>query len=56
MVEDDLQAMTVRLPRPLYEWLRRTAFERHVSMSQIIIAAIEHEKTEQEKNQSGSTS
>lgn len=40
---EDTQAMTVRLPQPLYERLRRTAFEQRVPMSQLVITAIEKE-------------
>lgn len=36
----DEQALTVRLPRDLYEKLRRAAFERHVSMNTLIIEAV----------------
>jgi hypothetical protein len=39
MAEDE-QAMTVRLPKPLYEQLRRAAYEAHKPMSQIVIAAV----------------
>jgi hypothetical protein len=39
MAEDE-QAMTVRLPKPLYEQLRRAAYEAHKPMSQIVITAI----------------
>jgi hypothetical protein len=44
MAEDDTQAMTLRLPRLLHEWLRRTAFEQRKPMNEIVIAAIEKEK------------
>lgn len=54
MIEDGTQAMTVRLPVPLYEWLRRTAFEQHTSMSQLIIAAIK-EKRDGQEHDAGST-
>jgi hypothetical protein len=32
----DTQAITVRLPRPLYEQIRKAAFEQHASMTAII--------------------
>lgn len=35
------QAITARLPRELYEWLRHTAFERRVSQNDILIKALE---------------
>ncbi len=41
---EDTQAITVRLPGPLYEWLRRAAFDRRIPMSQIVITAVEKEK------------
>ena len=33
--------MTIRLPEPLYERLRREAFERHVPMNALIVDALE---------------
>jgi hypothetical protein len=41
---EETQAITVRLPSPLYEWLRRAAFDRRIPMSQIVITAVEKEK------------
>jgi hypothetical protein len=32
--------MTVRLPADLYEWLRREAFEEHVSQAAIVVEAL----------------
>jgi predicted transcriptional regulator len=40
MTEDDTQALTIRLPRPVHEKLRRLAFEAHTPMNQIAVAAI----------------
>lgn len=40
---DDTQAMSVRLPRDLYEWLRREAFERREHMNAIVIRALDVE-------------
>jgi hypothetical protein len=37
---EDTQATTIRLPVPLYQRLRRQAFETNIPMNQIIIAAI----------------
>lgn len=37
---EDVQPMTVRLPRPLHEQLRRLAFEARESMNDIAIAGI----------------
>lgn len=39
MVEDT-QAMTIRLPRNLYERLRREAFEAPTSMNALVIAGL----------------
>jgi predicted transcriptional regulator len=36
----DVQPMTIRLPGPTYEKLRRLAFEAHTPMNQIAVAAI----------------
>lgn len=35
------QAITVRLPVELYQWLRRDAFEREVSQTSLVIEALE---------------
>lgn len=35
------QAFPARLPKDLYERLRRTAFEQRVSMNVIVVAAVE---------------
>jgi predicted HicB family RNase H-like nuclease len=43
MTADDTQQLPVRLPRPLYEQLRRTAFEAGIPMNQIVIAALRKE-------------
>jgi len=40
MTGDDTQALTVRLPRPLHEQLRRLAFETRQSMNDIAVTAI----------------
>ncbi len=40
MTEDDTQALTIRLPKPTHERLRRLAFEARTTMNQIAVAAI----------------
>jgi len=40
MTGDDTQALTVRLPKPLHEQLRRLAFETRQSMNDIAVTAI----------------
>lgn len=40
MTDDDTQAMSVRLPLELYEWLRREAFETRTTMITIIRDAL----------------
>lgn len=42
---DDTQTLTIRLPRALYEQLRREAFERHTSMNAIVVEALAQRKT-----------
>ena len=37
---DDIQAITIRLPRDLHELLRRSAFDKRTSMNALIIEAI----------------
>jgi predicted transcriptional regulator len=41
MTEDDTQPMTIRLPKPTHERLRRLAFDARTPMNQIAVAAIE---------------
>ena len=36
----DTQAITVRLPADLYQWLRREAFDEHTSQAAIVVAAL----------------
>jgi len=36
-----VQAMTIRLPADLYERLRREAFEQRVSMTALIVRALD---------------
>lgn len=36
----ETQAITVRLPKPLYEMIRKTAFEQRVSMNALLAHAI----------------
>jgi hypothetical protein len=45
----DTQAITARLPRDLYQWLRRTAFERNQAQNLIIIAALEEYRRRAER-------
>jgi predicted transcriptional regulator len=40
MTEDDTQPMTIRLPRPVHEQLRRLAFDTRKSMNDIAVTAI----------------
>jgi hypothetical protein len=37
---DDTQPMTIRLPKPMHEQLRRLAFEARESMNDIALAGI----------------
>jgi hypothetical protein len=37
----DQQAMTIRLPAELYEWLRREAFDTREPMNGIVVTALE---------------
>jgi predicted transcriptional regulator len=47
----DTQAKTVRLPKDLYQWLRRTAFEWNKSQNDIIVAALtEYRRREERKS------
>jgi predicted transcriptional regulator len=36
----NMQAITVRLPEDLYEWLRQYAFDGRVSQAAVVVAAI----------------
>lgn len=38
--EDDPQPITIRLPRDMYERLRRDAFEQRTSMNALIVEAV----------------
>lgn len=49
MTADETRQLPVRLPRPLYEQLRRTAFEAMIPMNQIVIAALEKELGQDEQ-------
>ena len=51
MTEDDTQALTIRLPKPTHEKLRRLAFEARTPMNQIAVAAIEAAIAIMEKEQ-----
>jgi predicted HicB family RNase H-like nuclease len=46
MTEEDMQALTIRLPRSLHQWLRRAAFDRKVPMNKIVTEAIQQIVTE----------
>jgi len=39
-----MQAITIRLPDSLYEWLRREAFETRESQNAIVVQAVEAER------------
>lgn len=43
--------MTIRLPSPLYEQLRKAAFEQRVPMTRIIVTALEKQLGAQEEQQ-----
>ncbi len=47
-VTDDTQAMTVRLPRDIHEWLRRESYETRAAMNDIILAALADYRTKHE--------
>jgi len=49
-MEEKVQALTVRLPEPLHERLRRAAFETRVPMNQIVITAIEKELRNEDRD------
>lgn len=40
MTAEDIQALTARLPRDLYERLRRASYERHVPQNTILCEAL----------------
>ena len=42
----DVQPLTIRLPAPLYEKLRKRAFDQRIPMNQLVIDALE--KTEKD--------
>lgn len=50
-MQDETQPITFRLPADLYERLRIAAFERRVSMNQIVITAVEKELQHREERQ-----
>jgi predicted DNA-binding protein len=43
---EDVQALTVRLPKPVHEKLRRVAFETRKPMNEIVVTAVEKELSE----------
>ena len=43
MTSDDTQALPIRLPKGLYERLRKAAFDTRESMNSIVTRAIERE-------------
>jgi hypothetical protein len=43
MTGDETRQLPLRLPAPLYEQLRRAAFDARIPMNQIVIAALEKE-------------
>jgi predicted DNA-binding protein len=45
--------MTIRLPKELYERLRREAFEKRVSQASIIVEAVENRLTSEKEGQNG---
>jgi predicted transcriptional regulator len=40
VTDEDTQAMSIRLPRDLHEWLRRQAFETRTAMNAIVAEAL----------------
>jgi len=38
--DDNTQALTIRLPRDLYEKLRRAAFDQRTSLNALIVDAV----------------
>lgn len=40
-MDEKRQAITVRLPVTLYEWVRRQAYERHVTQQSIVETAVD---------------
>jgi hypothetical protein len=44
----DTQPITFRLPEPLYEWLRREAFDTREPMNGIVITALEELRARRE--------
>jgi predicted HicB family RNase H-like nuclease len=42
---EDVQVLTVRLPKDLYEQLRKAAFDQRTSMNALIIEAIRAQQT-----------
>lgn len=44
----DTQPITCRLPEPLYEWLRREAFDTREPMNAIVITALEELRARRE--------
>lgn len=49
----DTQAITVRLPRDLYEQLRRFAFEARASMNELILDSLRHDLKDPSPEQYG---
>jgi hypothetical protein len=43
--EDSVQAITIRLPKDVYEDLRREAFDKRTSMNALIVEAVRARKT-----------
>lgn len=40
---EDMKSFPARFPAPLHEQLRQAAHDRHLSMNQIVISAVEKE-------------
>ena len=49
MTDEDTQAMSIRLPRDLHEWLRQEAFETRVAMNAIIAEALSEYRASQRR-------
>lgn len=45
MTDEDTQAMSIRLPKEVHEWLRREAFETRTAMNAIIASALSEYRT-----------
>jgi hypothetical protein len=47
MNDEEVRPVTIRFPVPVYEQLRKAAFDQRTPMTRIVIAAVEKELKEQ---------